>query len=570
MLKYTMNDETRTDQWKSKLGVILAVSGAAVGFGNFLRFPGLASEYGGAAFMLAYFASFFLLGIPLAWLEWSIGRHGGQLKAHSAVGVYHKITRNKTTWKIFGIVSIMVTLGIAMYYLYLEAWALGYAYHTLMGNLQLGSSAEFVQFFNTFTGMGENGSTFDLSQTSVLIFLLITLILNFMVIYRGLSRGIELFCKICIPMLIVCAVIILVRVLTLGTPDANYPNRNIDQALGYMWNPDRVMLQATIDGQDKTLDMVPAGSTAEQEAQMVATLQAQYPETEVRLVKISFWAGLMNPELWLAAAGQVFYTLSFGQAVILGYASYVRKEQDIALSGITSAAINEVAEVGLAGMIIVPAACAFLGVAAAAGCSTFGLGFNVLPQVFASMPGGQIFGFLFFILLFIAAISSSISFFIPGMTLLSDYIKMPRLLNIIVSLSIILVGTFMVIWFTEDNFIALDTIDSVVVTLGLFISTAGMLYVGNVIWGTKNVMKELRDNALLRVPNGLYYVLRYVTPSILFVIVASWLYQNIFVKVSEPIQRIIDLKMGAVLPLLWVAIIVIAFIIISARARTDY
>lgn len=564
-----MNQKAATNAWKSKLGVILAVSGAAVGFGNFLRFPGLASEYGGAAFMIAYFISFSLLGIPLAWLEWSIGRHGGQLDAHSAVGIYHKMTRNKTTWKIFGIVSIMVTLGIAMYYLYLEAWALGYAYHTIMGHLELSNSSEFVNFFNTFTGMGSNGSAFDLSQTSVLIFLFVALILNFIVIYRGLSRGIELFCKVCIPLLILCAIIILIRVLTLGTPDANYPNRNIDQALGYMWNPDRVMLQATIDGQVKTLDMVPAGSTAEQATLLIAQHQAQYPDTEVRAVAISFWQGVMNPELWLAAAGQVFYTLSFGQAVILGYASYIRNEQDIALSGITAASINEVAEVGLAGMIIVPAASAFLGVAAAAGCSTFGLGFSVLPQVFAAMPGGQLFGFLFFTLLFIAAISSSISFFIPCMTLLSDYIKIPRLLNIFTTLFIILVGTAMVIWFTEDNFIALDTIDSVVVTLGLFISTAGMLYVGNLIWGTKNVMNELRQHALLRVPKAFQYVIRYVTPSILFVIVTAWLYQNIFVKVSKPIQRVLDLQMGAVLPLMWVAILFIAFLIISAR-KSDF
>lgn len=567
MLKATMKKEMKTDRWKSKLGVILAVSGAAVGFGNFLRFPGLAADYGGAAFMLAYFTSFFLLGIPLAWLEWSIGRHGGQLGAHSAVGIYHRITRNRTTWKLFGVVSIMVTLGVAMYYLYLEAWALGYAYHTLVGNLELGSSAEFVQFFNSFTGMGTNGAAFDLSQTSVLLFLGIALVLNFIVIVRGLSRGIELFCKICVPLLICCAVILLVRVLTLGTPDPNFPHRNINQALGYMWNPDRVMLQATIDGQDECLDMVPAGSSPEEQAQMIAQLQTQFPETPIRVVAISFWAGLLNPELWLAAAGQVFYTLSFGQAVILGYASYVRQDQDIALSGLSSASINEVVEVGLAGMIIVPAAAAFLGVAAAAACSTFGLGFNVLPQVFASMPGGQIFGFLFFILLSIAAISSSISFFIPSMTFLSDYIKMPRLLNILVTFAIILVGTSIVIWFTEDGFIALDTIDSVIVTLGLFISTAGMLLIGNVIWGTRNVLAELRQNALLRVPHALGIILRYVAPSILLAIVASWLYQNIFIKVSAPIQKVLDLRLGALLPLLWIVILAIAFMLISVRGR---
>ncbi|MFI3244699.1 MAG: sodium-dependent transporter [Akkermansia sp.] len=560
-----MSEQAKTERWKSKIGVILAVSGAAVGFGNFLRFPGLAADYGGAAFMLAYFASFCLLGIPLAWLEWSLGRHGGQLGAHSAVGIYHRLTRNRTSLKLLGIVSVLVTLSIAMYYIYLEAWVLGYAYHTLMGNLKLSSSAEFVQFFDRFTGMGTNGAAFHLSQTSVLIFLLISVMLNVVVITRGLSRGIELFSKLCVPLLIFCAFIILLRVLTLGTPNAHYPNRNIDQALGYMWNPDRVMLQAHIDGQEKSLDMIPAGSTPAQEAALIQATQARYPEAQIHRVRISFWQGLANPELWLAAAGQVFYTLSFGQAVILGYASYLRREQDIALSGLTAASINELVEVGLAGMIIVPAAAAFLGVAAAAGCSTFGLGFNVLPQVFASMPGGQIFGFLFFSLLFIAAISSSISFFIPSMTLLSDYIKIPRLLNIAVTLGIILVGTVLVIWFTEDGFIAIDTLDSVVVTLGLFISTAGMLYIGNCVWGTDNVLKELRQNALMRVPHSLYYILRYVSPSILFIIVASWLYKNIFIQVSAPIQKLLDLNLGAVLPLLWVVLVFLAFVFISCR-----
>ena len=117
----------------------------------------------------------------------------------------------------------------------------------------------------------------------------------------------------------------------------------------------------------------------------------------------------MNPELWIAAAGQIFYSLSLGFGTICTYASYVRKNRDIALASLTANAANEVVEVGIAGMMIVPAAVSLLGVVAAAGASTFGLGFNVLPQVFAAMPMGQIFGTLFFFLLFLAAITSSIS-----------------------------------------------------------------------------------------------------------------------------------------------------------------
>jgi len=64
-------------RWSSRLGIVLAVAGSAVGLGNFLRFPGVAAENGGGAFMIPYFISFFLLGLPLMWIEWTIGRFGG-------------------------------------------------------------------------------------------------------------------------------------------------------------------------------------------------------------------------------------------------------------------------------------------------------------------------------------------------------------------------------------------------------------------------------------------------------------------------------------------------------------
>jgi NSS family neurotransmitter:Na+ symporter len=60
--------------WSSRLGVILAVAGSAVGLGNFLRFPGLAAQYGSGAFMLAYFISLLIIGIPICWVEWTLGR----------------------------------------------------------------------------------------------------------------------------------------------------------------------------------------------------------------------------------------------------------------------------------------------------------------------------------------------------------------------------------------------------------------------------------------------------------------------------------------------------------------
>ncbi len=76
------------DQWTSRLGVILAVAGSAVGLGNFLRFPGEAAQNGGGAFMIPYFIAFLLLGIPICWAEWTMGRMGGRLGFHSSPAIY--------------------------------------------------------------------------------------------------------------------------------------------------------------------------------------------------------------------------------------------------------------------------------------------------------------------------------------------------------------------------------------------------------------------------------------------------------------------------------------------------
>ena len=76
------------ETWTSRVGVILAVTGSAVGLGTFLRFPGLAAQYGGGAFMIPYVVAFLLLGLPIAWVEWSLGRYGGARGYNPAPGVF--------------------------------------------------------------------------------------------------------------------------------------------------------------------------------------------------------------------------------------------------------------------------------------------------------------------------------------------------------------------------------------------------------------------------------------------------------------------------------------------------
>lgn len=220
------------EAWSSKLGVILAVAGSAVGLGNFLRFPGQVAANGGGAFMIPYFISFLVVGIPICWAEWAMGRYGGRFGFNSAPGIFSILWRHPLA-KYFGALGLLIPVIIYMYYVYIESWCLAYAWYYLTGDLDLGRNpALYNAFFTHYTGMQEHGAVFkDGSQAAFWFFLLVFLI-NFLFIYRGLSRGIETFCKIAMPMLILAAVIIALRVLTLPEQPMPQPwQESLPQAL---------------------------------------------------------------------------------------------------------------------------------------------------------------------------------------------------------------------------------------------------------------------------------------------------------------------------------------------------
>ncbi|MCC7407722.1 MAG: hypothetical protein IT442_06595, partial [Phycisphaeraceae bacterium] len=267
-----MADSRRSSEnWGTRLGVIMAVMGSAVGLGNFLRFPGLAAQYEGGAFMIPYFVAMLLLGFPLAWAEWAMGRYGGARGFNSTPGIYRAIWPRKFS-PYMGVLGMIVPVIIYMYYVLIESWCLAYAWYFLTGQMaDLGETARladgtldksvFVNFFSNFAGMGENAQAMTVQGRggSALVFLLICFAANFTLIYRGLTRGIETFCKIAMPALILCALIVLVRVLTL-------PWTQVNPALGFMWNP-------RTENQD-------------------------------------FMAALLNPNMWLDATSQIFFSLS--------------------------------------------------------------------------------------------------------------------------------------------------------------------------------------------------------------------------------------------------------------------
>ena len=457
--------------WGSRLGVVLAVAGSAVGLGNFLRFPGQAAQNGGGAFMIPYFVALLLVGIPLAWAEWSMARYAGTNGFHSAPGIFASLCKSK--WASFiGMLALLIPLMIYTYYIIIEAWCLGYAWHYLSGNLNLGNDADaYGEFFKTFTGQNGNGTATDMSQTSVLIFVLLTFVVNFVLIRRGINKGIETFCKLAMPLMIFCAICVLIRVLTLGTPDPTLPEQSVAGGLNFMWNPD--------------------------------------------------WKALMLSKTWLAAAGQIFFSLSVGFGVIINYASYIRKNEDIALSGLTATATNEFFEVCLGGLITLPAAFIFLGTAAG-GFGTFGLGFVALPNVFSAMPYGQLFGFLWYFMLFLAAITSSLSMLQPVIAFFEEGLGVSRSVAALVLGAISAFGAAFVFYYSA-NLSALDNIDFWAGTFLIVVLATLQSIIYSWFFGTQLGKEELRRGALIRVPDFVFFVLKYLTPVFLIIILGATL-----------------------------------------------
>ncbi|MFQ5666374.1 MAG: sodium-dependent transporter [Candidatus Binatia bacterium] len=486
------------DGWSTRIGVILAVSGSAVGLGNFVRFPGRAALYGGGAFMIPYFISLVILGIPICWLEWTLGRQGGRYGFNSAPGLFSVVTRTRSA-QFFGALAVLIPLVIYMYYVFIESWCLRYAWDYLIGNIQPGPdpnqfSSYFSTRFNRSIGAHRDGALFE-GLSGGLVFLSICFVINFTLIYRGVAKGIETFCKWAMPALIVAALIVLARVLTLGTPNPAHPDQNVLNGLGFMWNP----------------KPVGSGST---------------------------FSALADPQVWLEAAGQIFFSLSVGFGIILTYASYLRPHDDVVLSGLTASATNEFCEVCLGGLITIPAAFIFLGAAplSQVAGSSIGLGFHAVPVVFEYLPFGRFFGFLWFGLLFLAAVTSSISMLQPAIAFLEEGFGMGRRSAMAALGLITATGALLVVYFTK-NTVALDVMDFWVGSALLIVLALFEVVLFGWVLGVDRGLDEANRGSDIRIPRVFGFIIRYVCPTYLLAILGGFAYRNFPAQARAVAQR---------------------------------
>ena len=458
-----------TEAWGTRVGLILAMAGNAVGLGNFLRFPTQAATNGGGTFMITYFAALLLLGIPLMWIEWGLGRHGGRYRKGHLPGMFAAVWRHPAA-KYLGVIGLVVPMAVMVYYTYIESWTLAFALFSITGDYWGRETQEaMVGYLQSFQGVGPGEARVH-GHLTPFFFFTITLVVNIWVISKGVAAGIERLARLAMPTLFVLAGCLAVIILL--------------QPSG------------------------PMGATP------VQGLQFIYDPDLSRLSDAS---------VWLASAGQIFFTLSVGMGSLAAYASYLSRRDDIVLNGLATAATNETAEVVLGGTIAIPAAVTFFGVSGAvaiAQSGSFNLGFATMPVVFQQMQGGQLLGTAWFGLLFFAGITSSVAMLTPITAFLREEFGVRRERAAWgLGLVTFVLGLLHITWL-EHGF--LDEWDYWAGTFGLVVVALLEVIVFVWIYGPARAWSSIHEGADIRVPAIFKFIITWVTPAYLLTILLWW------------------------------------------------
>ena len=325
-----MSEENKKrDGFGSKLGVIAAAAGSAIGLGNIYRFPCELGNNGGAAFLLVYLAVVIFLGIPVMLSELVIGR---RTQANS-VGAFRKLAP-KTAWPLVGYMGVLCGFLIFAFYSTVSGWTLEYIVKAVTNSFKGKDIATLDQDFTAFHNMGWRN----------VIWQAVFIALTGFVVFRGVKNGIEKTTKVLMPVLLLILIVLGIRSVTLpGATDG----------LAFLFKPD---------------------------------------------------FSKITGDVLISALGQGFFSLSLGMGVLITYGSYVKKNDNLTSTAF-SVVLADTLIALLAGIVIFPAAFSF-GINPEAG---MGLVFNTIPMIFNQMAGGYVFCIVFFVLLAIAALTSTIS-----------------------------------------------------------------------------------------------------------------------------------------------------------------
>lgn len=434
-------DFSKRDSFGSRLGVVAAAAGSAVGLGNIWRFPYILGENGGGAFLIIYLVIMFAIGIPVMMSELVIGRRSQR----NAVGAFRILAPGKP-WYLVGMMGIISAFMILAFYTAVSGWTLEYLYQTVIGGFSGKSSEELTAMFDSFRSESLRPalwfSVFMLATSGIVL--------------GGVRKGIEKSTKIMMPLLFILLIVMCIKSLTLT---------GAGKGMEFLFKPDFSKVNGTVV---------------------------------------------------LMALGQVFFSLSIGMGTIITYGSYIQKDNNLANTSVQVSLIDTTVAV-LAGVAIFPAVFAF-GISPASGEA---LTFIVLPGIFQQMTGGMIFSFMFFLLLTLAALTSTISVLEVIVAYFSEQLGLSRKKAILLAtLSMFVLGITASLSLgltSKVRLFGLNTFDLFnTTTANILLPLGGLLIVIFLGWffPGKNVRDELSNEGSLKARYYMLYrfIIRFVAP----------------------------------------------------------
>ena len=435
------------DGFGSKLGIIAAAAGSAVGLGNIYRFPCELGNNGGGAFLVVYLLIVLCLGVPVMLSEFIIGRRAQK----NPIGAF-KALKPHSGWPIIGYMGVICAFIIMAFYSTVAGWTLEYIVKSVGNQFQGKELGVIEQEFADFHEMGWKNVLWQ----GVFIFL------TGFVVFKGVADGIEKYAKILMPILVIILVVLGIRAVTL--PGAG-------EGLAFLFKPDFSKITGSV---------------------------------------------------LISALGQAFFSLSMGMGVLITYGSYIQKNDNLTTTAL-SVTLSDTLIAVLAGVVIFPAAFSF-GVQPTAG---MGLVFNTLPMIFNQMAGGYFFCVIFFVLLAVAALTSTISLLEVIVAYLVEEIHLSRRwATVIASLGCMALGVFASLSLQSDSGFTIaglsffDSLDffsaKILLPIGaLFI----VIFVGWVM-GKRIFTEEITNDGKLKlsVKGVIYFIIKYLAPLAIAVI----------------------------------------------------
>ena len=447
---------------KSRLGFILLSAGCAIGIGNVWKFPYIAGQGGGGAFVLFYLVFLVILGLPIMTMEFAVGRASRK----SPVRAYQALEKPGQKWHIHGYLTLIGCYLLMMFYTTVAGWMLHYFYMTAIGQLS-GLNAE--QVAGKFTEM--------LASSGVMTFWMVfVVVLGILVCAKGLQNGLERVTKV--MMIALLAIMVVLAVNSLFMPGAK-------EGLSFFLVPDFARMQ---------------------EVGVVNTL--------------------------VSAMNQAFFTLSLGIGAMSIFGSYIGKEHSLLGESVRIVVLDTFVAI-TAGLIIFPA-CFTYHVDQTSGPSLI---FITLPNIFANMSMGRLWGSLFFLFMAFAAMSTVLAVFeniiCCGMELTGCSRKKSSLVNLVLIILLSMpcvLGYNLWAWdgFAVFGGAVLDVEDFLV--SNLFLPLGSLVYllfcVTRYGWGWQNYKKEVNTGEGLKVQDWMRSYLTYVLPLIVVFIFAFGLYDK--------------------------------------------